>query len=155
MVQHPKICSLTDTIALQTPNHAGSWSAAAFHPRCNKYGCKPTRTFCLSVLTIIGSDRDWSKVNSLLMRGKTEIHCGSTSDACTLTTGSSYKRVKGRSHTVEKRKAIHPQKPHATSQPSHHRQSYGSLMYCKCSHMINILRAGAVEQLIYCAWCAA
>ena len=26
----------------------------------------------------------------------------------------SYKRVKGRSHTVEKRKAIHPQKPHAT-----------------------------------------
>ena len=31
---------------------------------------------------------------------------------------SSYKRVKGRSHTVEKRKAIHPQKPHATSQPS-------------------------------------
>ena len=27
----------------------------------------------------------------------------------------SYKRVKGRSHTVEKRKAIHPQKPHATS----------------------------------------
>ena len=33
-------------------------------------------------------------------------------------TGSSYKRVKGRSHTVEKRKAIHPQKPHATSQPS-------------------------------------
>ena len=31
---------------------------------------------------------------------------------------SRYKRVKGRSHTVEKRKAIHPQKPHATSQPS-------------------------------------
>ena len=31
---------------------------------------------------------------------------------------SSYKRVKGRSHTVEKRKAIHPRKPHATSQPS-------------------------------------
>ena len=30
----------------------------------------------------------------------------------------SYKRVKGRSHTVEKRKAIHPQRPHATSQPS-------------------------------------
>ena len=30
----------------------------------------------------------------------------------------SYKRVKGRSHTVEKRKASHPQKPHATSQPS-------------------------------------
>ena len=29
----------------------------------------------------------------------------------------SYKRVKGRSHTVEKRKASHPQKPHATSQP--------------------------------------
>ena len=27
-----------------------------------------------------------------------------------------YKRVKGRSHPVEKRKAIHPQKPHATSQ---------------------------------------
>ena len=34
------------------------------------------------------------------------------------TCASSYKRVKGRSHTVEKRKAIHPQKPHATSQPS-------------------------------------
>ena len=31
---------------------------------------------------------------------------------------SSSKRVKGRSRTVEKRKAIHPQKPHATSQPS-------------------------------------
>ena len=31
---------------------------------------------------------------------------------------SCYKRVKGRSHTVEKRKAIHTQKPHATSQPS-------------------------------------
>ena len=31
---------------------------------------------------------------------------------------SSYKRVKGRSHTVEKRKASQPQKPHATSQPS-------------------------------------
>ena len=30
----------------------------------------------------------------------------------------SYKRVTGRSHTVEKRKASHPQKPHATSQPS-------------------------------------
>ena len=30
----------------------------------------------------------------------------------------SYKRVKGRSHTVEKRKASQPQKPHATSQPS-------------------------------------
>ena len=28
-----------------------------------------------------------------------------------------YKRVKGRSHTVEKRKASQPQKPHATSQP--------------------------------------
>ena len=31
----------------------------------------------------------------------------------------SYKRVKGRSHTVEKRKAGHPQKPQATSQPCH------------------------------------
>ena len=31
---------------------------------------------------------------------------------------TSNKRVKGRSHTVEKRNAIHPQKPHATSQPS-------------------------------------
>ena len=31
---------------------------------------------------------------------------------------SRYKRVKGRSHTAEKRKAIHPQKPHATRQPS-------------------------------------
>ena len=29
----------------------------------------------------------------------------------------SYKRVKGRSQTVEKRKASQPQKPHATSQP--------------------------------------
>ena len=27
----------------------------------------------------------------------------------------SYKRAKGRSHTVEESKAIHPQKPHATS----------------------------------------
>ena len=33
-------------------------------------------------------------------------------------TSNSYKRVKGRSHTVETRKAIHPQKPHATSQSS-------------------------------------
>ena len=29
----------------------------------------------------------------------------------------SYKRVKGRSHTVEKRLNMHPHKPHATSQP--------------------------------------
>ena len=31
---------------------------------------------------------------------------------------SGYKRVKRRSHTVEKQKASQPQKPHATSQPS-------------------------------------
>ena len=31
---------------------------------------------------------------------------------------SCYKRVKGRSHTVEKRISMHPHKPHATSQPS-------------------------------------
>ena len=30
----------------------------------------------------------------------------------------SYKRVNGRSHTVEKRLSMHPHKPHATSQPS-------------------------------------
>ena len=30
----------------------------------------------------------------------------------------SYKRVKGRSHTAEKRISMHPHKPHATSQPS-------------------------------------
>ena len=30
----------------------------------------------------------------------------------------SYKRVKGRSHTVEKRLNMHPHKPHAASQPS-------------------------------------
>ena len=30
----------------------------------------------------------------------------------------SYKRVKGRSHPVEKRPNMHPHKPHATSQPS-------------------------------------
>ena len=30
----------------------------------------------------------------------------------------SYKRVKGRSHPVEKRISMHPHKPHATSQPS-------------------------------------
>ena len=44
------------------------------------------------------------------------LHCGpsqrSAGPAC------SYKRVKGRSHTAEKRKAIHPPRPHATSQPS-------------------------------------
>ena len=34
------------------------------------------------------------------------------------TRGSSYKRVKGRSQTVEKRIRMHPHKPHATSQPS-------------------------------------
>ena len=31
---------------------------------------------------------------------------------------NSYKRVKGRSHTAEKRISMHPHKPHATSQPS-------------------------------------
>ena len=31
---------------------------------------------------------------------------------------SSYKRVKGRNHTVEKQLSMHPHKPHATSQPS-------------------------------------
>ena len=36
----------------------------------------------------------------------------------TLTLPFSYKRVKGRSHTVEKRISMHPHKPHATSQPS-------------------------------------
>ena len=30
----------------------------------------------------------------------------------------SYKRVKGRSHTVDKRISLHPHKPHSTSQPS-------------------------------------
>ena len=43
-------------------------------------------------------------------------------------TDTSYKRVKGRSHTVEKRKASHPQKPHATSQPRILR-SYSSRAY--------------------------
>ena len=31
---------------------------------------------------------------------------------------TSYKKVKGRSHTVDKRISMHPHKPHATSQPS-------------------------------------
>ena len=31
---------------------------------------------------------------------------------------SSYSRVKGRTHTVDKRLNMHPHKPHATSQPS-------------------------------------
>ena len=35
-----------------------------------------------------------------------------------LTSMGSYKRVKGRSHTVEKRIRMHPHKPNATSQPS-------------------------------------
>ena len=57
---------------------------------------------------------------------------------------SRYKRVKGRSHTVEKRKAIHPQKPHATSQPSRfsqrkwtryvHKQS--AVPDCQCAHRL-------------------
>ena len=47
--------------------------------------------------------RTWPLV---LISQKVSCNCGS------------YKRVKGRSHTVEKRKASHPQKPHATSQPS-------------------------------------
>ena len=38
--------------------------------------------------------------------------------------GSSYKRVKGRSHTVEKRLNMHPHKPHATSQPSRLSHTY-------------------------------
>ena len=46
----------------------------------------------------------------------TGSHPRDSNAACA--TPSSYKRVKGRSHTVEKRKASHPQKPHATSQPS-------------------------------------
>ena len=36
----------------------------------------------------------------------------------------SYKRVKGRSHTVEKRLNMHPHKPHATSQPSRLSHTY-------------------------------
>ena len=42
--------------------------------------------------------------------------------------------MKGRSHTVEKRKASHPQKPHATSQPS--RFSHTPRLFC------NYLRVG-------------
>ena len=38
-----------------------------------------------------------------------------SSNMCTT---DSYKRVKGRSHTVEERISMHPHKPHATSQPS-------------------------------------
>ena len=36
----------------------------------------------------------------------------------------SYKRVKGRSHTVEERLIMHPHKPHATSQPSRLSHTY-------------------------------
>ena len=58
----------------------------------------------------------------------------------------SYKRLKGRSHTVEKRKASHPQKPHATSQPSRfshtprlstdaaHREPFRSFFACFDGH---------------------
>ena len=38
-------------------------------------------------------------------------------DVAAVVLNSSYKRVKGRSHTVEKRLNMPPHKPHATSQP--------------------------------------
>ena len=37
---------------------------------------------------------------------------------------SSYKRLKGRSHTVEKQLNMHPHKPHATGQPSRLSHTY-------------------------------
>ena len=52
----------------------------------------------------------------------TPLACGpgrpELSRSCMDIVNSSYKRVKGRSHTAEKRISMHPHKPHATSQPS-------------------------------------
>ena len=45
----------------------------------------------------------------------------------------SYKRVKGRSHTAEKRISMHPYKPHATSQPS--RLSHTPRLSTDSAHM--------------------
>ena len=46
--------------------------------------------------------------------GRCPLGFGVTPDFFLFCCCCSYKRVKGRSHTVEKGKAIHPQKPHAT-----------------------------------------
>ena len=45
-----------------------------------------------------------------------------------------YERVKGRSHTVEKRLNRHPHKPHATSQPSRFHGSF-QLRRCKATQL--------------------
>ena len=46
------------------------------------------------------------------------MHVRRACGTCARSHACSYKRVKGRSHTVEKRTAMNPQIPHATSQPS-------------------------------------
>ena len=55
-----------------------------------------------------------------------------------------YKRVKGRSHTVEIRNAIHPQKPHAISQPS--RFSHTPRLRTNAAHMHMIVVASATSE---------
>jgi len=57
----------------------------------------------------------------------------------------SYKRVKGRSHTVGKRKASHPQKPHATciwalGMQSNARAKAGCLQRASAAHLYIILK---------------
>ena len=51
-----------------------------------------------------------------MLRGMTCSNGTSKAEPVRLHAGS-YKRVKGRSHTAEKRISMHPHKPHATSQP--------------------------------------
>ena len=45
------------------------------------------------------------------------VHRAPQLSALELAWQCSYKRVKGRGHTAEKRISMHPHKPHATSQP--------------------------------------
>ena len=56
------------------------------------------------------------------MRGAQLSHCPSVASlifaCCSDQPNSSYKRVKGRSHTGEERTRIHSRRPHATSQPA-------------------------------------
>ena len=61
---------------------------------------------------------------------------------------SSYKRVKGRSHTVEKRTAIHPQKPQTHKSGS----DVSARMLCQCCQLNDRFWVGC-RCWIYCALC--
>ena len=61
----------------------------------------------------------------------------------------SYKRVKGRSHTVEKRISMHPHKPHATSPPvvHTHTQTQHILTAHNCGQQASHLRGAALSDM--------